>query len=93
MAGIDQALIDETTYELVPEIAPLFDNTKEYAIGDCVIKDAALYRFTTSHAAGAWVGTDAEIVTIGKELTDLKAEFNQLGLSVVNGALCVTYNV
>ena len=27
------------------------------------------------------------------EVTDLKQDFNQLGLSVVNGALCVTYNV
>jgi len=27
------------------------------------------------------------------DITDLKADFNELGLSVVNGALCVTYNV
>ena len=74
MAGIDQVSLGETIYELVPEIAPLFDNTKEYAVGDCVIKDAVLYKFIASHAAGAWIGTDAEEVTVGKELTGLKAD-------------------
>lgn len=74
MAAIDQVSLGETTYELVPEIAPLFDNTKEYAIGDYVIKDAALYKFKAAHAAGAWVGTDAEVITVGNELTDLKAD-------------------
>lgn len=76
MAAIDQVSLGETTYELVPEIAPLFDNTKEYAIGDYVIKDAALYKFKAAHAAGAWVGTDAEVITVGNELTNLKADLN-----------------
>lgn len=77
MAAIDQVSLGETTYELVPEIAPLFDNTKEYAIGDYVIKDAALYKFKAAHAAGAWVGTDAEVITVGNELTDLKADLSK----------------
>lgn len=77
MAAIDQVSLGETTYELVPEIAPLFDNTKEYAIGDYVIKDAALYKFKAAHAAGAWVGTDAEVITVGNELTDLKADLSE----------------
>ena len=33
------------------------------------------------------------LVATNSELSDLKQDFNQLGLSVVNGALCVTYNV
>jgi hypothetical protein len=78
LACIDQVSLGETIYELVPEIAPLFDNTKEYAIGDCVIKDAALYRFTSAHAAGAWVGTDAEVITVGKELTGLKEDLSYI---------------
>lgn len=79
MAKIDQIMVDDSTlYELVPEIAPLFDNTKAYAVGDCVIKDAVLYRFTAAHAAGAWVGTDAEEITVGEELTDLKADLQDI---------------
>ena len=41
----------------------------------------------------AVTGAAADAKKVGDELTDLKGEFNQLGLSVVNGALCVTYNV
>lgn len=29
--------------------------------------------------------------TVGKAVTQLKSDFNALGLSVVNGKLCVTY--
>ena len=41
----------------------------------------------------AVTGAAADAKKVGDEITELKAEFNQLGLSVVNGALCVTYNV
>ena len=41
----------------------------------------------------AVTGAAADAKKVGDELTDLKGEFNQLGLSVVNGALCVTYNI
>lgn len=74
MAKLDQALIKGTTYEIVPEIAPLFSENTAYAVDDCVIKDAVLYRFTVAHAAGPWIGTDAEEITVGKELTGLKAD-------------------
>lgn len=93
MAKLDKINFDSTSYEIVPEIAPLFNTSTAYAAGDCVIKDAVLYRFKIAHAAGAWIGTDADAIEVGKELTGLKQDFNKLGLSVVNGALCVTYNV
>lgn len=38
-------------------------------------------------------GDAADAKKTGDEISALKQEFNQLGLSVVNGALCVTYNV
>lgn len=41
----------------------------------------------------ATAGAAADAKKTGDEITSLKQEFNQLGLSVVNGALCVTYNV
>lgn len=40
-----------------------------------------------------WYDIGGELDDINSDITDLKQEFNQLGLSVVNGALCVTYNV
>lgn len=91
MAKLDQITINGTTYEMVPEIAPLFDATKAYAAGDCVIKDAALYRFVSAHAAGAWVGTDAEEVTVGDELTNLKADFSEF-TTAVNDSLTYVEN-
>lgn len=38
-------------------------------------------------------GKAADAKKTGDELSDLKQDFSELGLSVVNGALCVTYNV
>lgn len=76
MARLDHMTIEGTRYEIVPEIAPLFSESKSYTLGDCVIKDAVLYRFTAAHAAGAWTGTDTEEITVADELTDLKSAFN-----------------
>lgn len=78
--------------------ADAFSASTTYAAGDYVIHSGQLYRFTANHAAGAWTGSDAEAVTVGDELTDLKAETTTLkedianiGLSVVDGKLSITY--
>lgn len=83
MAKLDHVTIKGTTYEIVPEIAPLFNESTVYAVGDWVIKDAVLYRFTTAHAACAWNENQVEETTVGEELTglaqsadDLKADLN-----------------
>lgn len=60
------------------DIAPIFDATKEYSVGDYVIyTDGKLYRFTADHAAGAWVGTDAEMAVVGDEISELKSALNE----------------
>ena len=76
MPKLDQVSVNGTTYEIVPEIAPLFSESTAYTAGNYVIKDAVLYRFTAAHAAGGWLGVDAEAVTVGEKLTDLEAEIN-----------------
>lgn len=50
-----------------------FSDQSTYAAGSYVLKDGVLYKFTSAHS-GAWTGTDAETVTAGKELTDLKTD-------------------
>lgn len=55
-----------------------FSASATYAAGDYVMHSGQLYRFTANHAAGAWTGSDAEAVTVGEELTDLKAETTDL---------------
>ena len=57
---------------VVPEIAPLFDASTAYAVGDYVIKDATMYRFKTAHAAGAWNASQVDEVTVGSEIKDIK---------------------
>lgn len=39
---------------------PTFSASTAYSAGDVVNYQGKLYQFTTSHAAGAWTGTDAE---------------------------------
>lgn len=58
-------------------IAPEFDPSGSYTAGQYVYKNGVLYRFTSDHT-GAWTGSDAEVVTVGKELTDLKADLQNL---------------
>ncbi len=53
-------------------LAPAFDSTATYAVGDLVLYDGAVYRFTTAHT-GAWDAADVEQTTLGEEVTDLDA--------------------
>lgn len=79
--------------------ASRYDHTRDYAVGEYCTHDRWLYRCISPVTGGStgdignWDSTKWEAVRIGEELTDLKEALNQLGLSVVNGALCVTYNV
>lgn len=75
--AIDQIVKSGTVHEIVPEIAPLFSTSAAYSVGDCVIKDAVLYRFKTAHSAGAWSASEVEAITVGKELTDLKGSLTE----------------
>lgn len=76
MAGIDFIHQNGVDYEIVPEIAPLFKTTVNYAVGDCVIYNAEAYRFKTAHLAGAWIGTDAEKFLVGEELGAIKEDLS-----------------
>lgn len=76
MAGIDFIHQNGVDYEIVPEIAPRFKTTINYAAGDCVIYNAEAYRFKTAHSAGAWIGTDAEKFLVGEELGAIKEDLN-----------------
>ena len=46
-------------------IGPEFDPTEPYVVGQCVWHDGELYRFTSAHAAGTWMGTDVINITAG----------------------------
>lgn len=74
MPKIDHYVIDDNIYEIVSEIAPLFNTSTAYAVGDYVIKDAVLYRFKTAHAAGkSWKSTEVVSTTVANELKSLRS--------------------
>lgn len=54
-------------------IAPVFAPTESYAVEDYVWYRGILYRFTETHSAGEWIGTDAEETKVGTEIQSVKA--------------------
>ena len=52
----------------------LFSTSSNYSIGDIVRYDGKLYKFTTEHAAGTWIGTDVELASINSILTSKLSE-------------------
>lgn len=68
--AVQQAL-EEIDGSLDSIVADEFSTSDSYLEGEYVMKDGALYRFTSNHAAGAWSTSDTEAVTIGEALTEL----------------------
>lgn len=68
--AVQQAL-EEIDGSLESIVADEFSTSDSYLEGEYVLKDGALYRFTSNHAAGAWSTSDTEAVTIGEALTEL----------------------
>ena len=60
-----------------------FDTTKAYAIGDVVMYNYRMYRFTAAHAAGAWLGTDAELWSISSKITSVESEVQAANEQIV----------
>lgn len=63
---------------LLNTIAPNFSTSAAYKAGEYVWNGGTLYRFTTDHAAGAWVGTDATAAVIGEDLAGLKNTIDEI---------------
>ena len=58
-------------------IAPVFGPAEAYSAGDYVWYRGILYRFTETHSAGEWIGTDAEETNVGTEIADLKSAITE----------------
>lgn len=59
-------------------IAENFAATKDYAAGDYCYFNGTLKKFKTAHAAGAWIGTDAENAKLAHDVTDLKTAVSEI---------------
>lgn len=79
-------------------IAPVENGTTSagsYAVGEQFMRDGALCRVKTPISAGATLtlNTNYELApAVEAQIQELSSAFNALGLSVVNGEVCQTYN-
>lgn len=71
--------------------ASSFSTETAYAAGDYVVYNGKLYCFTADHAAGAWTGSDASACKMADEISRVKSHLEAVGLSVVDGAINITY--
>ena len=54
-----------------------------YNVGDMVMYDGKLYKFTTAHPAGAWIGTDAIETNLVKEIDQMsKLDYEQVTIDI-----------
>lgn len=63
---------------LMAGIAPTFSTTTVYPAGAYVYYNGTLYRFTSTHAAGSWAGTDATAVALGNDVSELRNSSDNL---------------
>ena len=70
---------------ILGDIAETFDATAAYETGDIVIYQNGLYKFKADHAAGAWIGTDADAVTVADLIN--AAEPDELTTAQVNALI------
>jgi hypothetical protein len=75
-AAAAAALSASAGVDAIANEANAFSVTTNYAVGDYVIYDNGshkyLYRFTSAHSAGSWVGTDAVQVPLANDVSALK---------------------
>ena len=56
--------LEDRADDIVKNFAPKFNTRTAYAADDYVIYQDVLYKFNAAHAAGAWVGTDADAIKV-----------------------------
>ena len=63
-------------------VADAFSTLESYDIGDYVIYENNMYRFTSAHSIGAWDNTQVVRVTVGEELEDLSENQNLINSNI-----------
>lgn len=65
LAGfVDLSDLENAIDDVAAMITGTFDTATAYAVGDVVIYDGDLYKFTSAHAAGAWDSSDVSATTV-----------------------------
>ena len=72
---VDVAGLESAIDAVAAMITGTFDDETAYSVGDVVVYDGGLYKFTSDHAAGNWDATDVTSTTV---ITLLNAANNAL---------------
>lgn len=64
-----------------------FDATQPYNVGDVVVYQGVLYKFTSSHTAGAWAPAEVQSTTVADLIAD--AEPDSLTTAQVNALIAL----
>ena len=64
---------------MAANVAENFSTAKAYAAGDLVLYGGILYRFTTSHSAGAWNAAQAAAVDSGRRTHRIQGNDQERG--------------
>ena len=83
-----KGLVDECK----KNIGDVFSEESTYSIGDYVIYENTLYKFTADKDAGAWDGTKANAVKVADELSSLNGNMttmsaNMTRMSIISGTI------
>lgn len=84
---IDTAVesIPASADQLKAAMAPNFSSTVAYPAWSYVWYNGNLYRFTTYHDKGSWIGTDAVYVALGNDVAEAKSAVEDMGTVSVDG--------
>jgi len=61
-------------------IAEEFSTSKAYAVGDMVMHEGTLYKFTAAHTAGAWNAGHVTMASVDSEIGELKDALDNLDI-------------
>lgn len=90
--GKDDLLRVTAENVLAGNVAPVFDATKDYVVGDVVERGGKIYRFTADHSAGAWNSSHVENYLVSEnvknlsEAVDLQVVTNDVSLGESNAS-------
>lgn len=70
--------IDSVDNKIDSIVAQEFSTSIAYGVGDYVIYNDTLYRFTYTHPAGAWNNNHVTAVTVGGELKNINSKVSNL---------------
>ena len=78
------SIVDPILEDVNSMIAQNFSTSTSYNIGEYVVYNNDLYRFTRDHSAGAWNNNHVIAVNVGNELKNINSEISRLSYQQIS---------